>query len=207
MAEPDSGSLVPASPLPSGNLLDLPIRLDAGETLVWSGQPRSAQRVRLSLFGFLLGLTVTGLAVGWITVTWMGLDWFLENVRFLGILFSFLPCCGVPFLLMGIWILLSPLRQWRAARRTCYLLTTKRAVICEPGWGKLMLVKNYQRHMLRNLRTVEYPDGSGDLIFEEFLSVETETNGIQTSQPVRRGFLDVERVRELEALVRRTLHC
>jgi hypothetical protein len=43
------------------------------------------------------------------------------------------------------------------------------------------------------------PDGSGDLIFEEIVSTHLRVIG--------RGFQNVERVREVEALVRATLLC
>jgi hypothetical protein len=52
----------------------------------------------------------------------------------------------------------------------------------------------------------EYSDGSGDLIFEEFLSVSRDSDGDMRSQRTERGFLGMENVREVEELVRKTLH-
>lgn len=205
MAGPEPWQIVPTSSPPSAGEIQVPIRLDVSETLVWAGRPSRASYARPSLFVILLGLVVTGLAVGWIVLTYLGLGSLMEHVRGLAILFSFLPCCGVPFLLIGLWILFSPVRQWRAGRRTCYLLTTKRVILCEPGWGQSVAVSSYSPPALGQMKCVEWPNGTGDLVFEEHPGIETTINGQRTVHPVRRGFLGIEHVRSVEQLVRRTL--
>src|SRR5262245_19187354 len=140
MAGQEPWQIVPAgAPAPAG-ALEIPVRLSSDETLVWAGRPR---RTRPSLLVITLGLLITSLSLGWIVVGIFGLDLLREQVGSLAWALGFLPCCGIPFLFIGLAILFSPVRQWRAARRTCYLLTSRRAVVCEPGWGQTMNVYSY----------------------------------------------------------------
>ena len=51
---------------------------------------------------------------------------------------------------------------------------------------------------------IERSDGSGDLVFEEVLTFSSTSEGTQ-SHTTRRGFLSIDKVREIEDLVRQTL--
>ena len=202
MAGQEPWQMVPATASAPAGALEIPIRLGSDETLVWAGRPG---RARPSLFVILLGLGITSLAVGWIVVGIFGLDRLREQVGSLAWALGFLPCCGIPFLFVGLAILFSPVRQWRTARRTCYLLTTRRAIVCEPGWGRSMNVYSYTPDALGRIQCHAAPDGTGDLVFEEHGGFQASINQHQTAHPLRRGFLGIDRVREVEQLVRQTL--
>lgn len=202
MAGQEPWQIVPAAASAPAGALEIPIRLGSDETLVWAGRPR---RTLPSLFVVLLGLGITSLSLGWIVVSYLGLGQLMEDARGIAILLSFLPCCGIPFLFVGLIILFSPVRQWRAARRTCYLLTTRRAIVCEPGWGQSMNVYSYTPDALGRIQCHATPDGTGDLVFEEYGGFQASVNQHQAAQPLRRGFLGIDRVREVEQLVRQTL--
>jgi hypothetical protein len=51
----------------------------------------------------------------------------------------------------------------------------------------------------------EHRDGSGDLIFEEVASLGHHRNGRRTIHTTRHGFIAIERVREIEALIWKAL--
>ena len=205
MAGNDNWQMVPA-PGPSGGVIDIPVRLSADEALVWTGRPRLRRFARPSLVVLLLGLGITGLGVGWIPVSLRGLRKLWEDIGLWASLVGCLPFCGVPFLLVGVGILCLPFLRWRAGGRTYYLLTSRRAVVCEPGWNRSMTVYSYPPDALHQMKCVEYPDGTGDLVFEEHPGMEAEINGRRTTgAPLPRGFLGIDRVRAVEQLVRQTL--
>src|SRR5262249_34904107 len=97
---------------------------------------------------------------------------------------------------------------------TCYALTNRRAVVWEAGWFGTVRVYSYTASALGKMQRRERADGSGDLVFEEIVSVGSQyvSQGQhgghwQTSTSVTaRGFLAIERVRDMEDLIRRTLH-
>jgi hypothetical protein len=116
---------------------------------------------------------------------------------------------GVVLLLSPLWLTLS--RKRRQAR-SCYALTTRRALVWEPG-GSGSCLHSYEPHRLDALQRVERDDGSGDLVFEEYTytyQANVAPAGAQPSYETRvgigqRGFLNVARVRQVERLLRQTL--
>ena len=90
-----------------------------------------------------------------------------------------------------------PLRTLRKARRTVYALTGRRAIVIEPGLLSGMTDRSYPPGALALMRCDEREDGAGDLVFEN--------RKTWVGMPQAVGFLAVERVREVEAMVRKAL--
>jgi hypothetical protein len=107
---------------------------------------------------------------------------------------------GLPFVAIGVMIACSPIWMRRQVAKTVYFLTDRRAVIMEPGLFRAATVSSYRPDRLTSITRTERPDGSGDLIFEQFTT--GHGSGCRT---VRRGFVDVRNVREVEALVNRVV--
>ncbi|MDB5326136.1 MAG: hypothetical protein JWM57_1705 [Phycisphaerales bacterium] len=73
---------------------------------------------------------------------------------------------GLVFFGAGVWMVLTPWREWRRAERTLYVVTTRQALIIE--LGDPTKVTRYDRASLgRTIRT-ERDDGRGDLVLERF---------------------------------------
>jgi len=89
----------------------------------------------------------------------------------------------------------------RAAQKTCYALTDRRAIIWEPRVGGVR-VRSYRPEQLSQLSRCERSDGSGDLIFEEISTIYGNGRRLHYG---RSGFVAIDRVREIEMLVRKTL--
>jgi hypothetical protein len=109
---------------------------------------------------------------------------------------------GIPFTLIGLVVLSVPYWVWREVRQACYVLTDRRA-IC---WGKMrgvrgVAVRSYRREHLAKMHRVERRDGSGDLVFES--TTTCDSTGRERTRHC--GFMGIERVREVEELLRRTL--
>jgi hypothetical protein len=176
--------------------------LAAGEKLVWVGQPLASRLVMGSIPLVFMGVLFTGFAVFWIAMaTSMGAPFFF-------------PLFGLIFVGVGVGMLTSPLWMAQRARKTCYALTNRRAIVWEAGWFGTVRVFSYTPNALGKMYRQERGDGSGDLVFEEVVSVGSHyvSHGQhgghwQTSTSVtRRGFLAIPRVRDVEDLIRRTLN-
>ena len=168
--------------------------LTAGERLVWIGRARPdlyrRQTVFLAIFGAIFGgaplfMLAKGLAAG-------------------APLFPYL--FTLPFLLIGGYLLTAPIWMPRRVRRIIYALTDRRTLIWEPGWFRdRYTVRSYTRESLGRMVRVDRAGETGDLVFEEFYTRSTDSDGASSTTRTQRGFMGVDGVREVEELVRLTL--
>lgn len=179
--------------------------LQPGERLVWVGQPRPGLVSRQAWVLVPCGVVFTGFALFWIAMAG-GMAAAAGGINGgLAGMFSCFPCFGIPFVLAGLFMLTSPVWLRRQAHKTLYALTDRRAIVFEPRWFRMATVRSYTAPGLSHLTRRERPDGSGDLVFEEFTTSGVDSDGYRRSYTTRRGFLAIDRVREVEEMVRRTL--
>jgi hypothetical protein len=161
--------------------------LSPEERLVWVGQPRPDLAVRPAYFIVPFGVVFTGMALLWMVVA-----------AFLTL--GLLAPCGLPFLVIGVALILSPTWLRSLARRTAYALTDRRAIVFQPSLFGRVTVQSFTASGLGQLTRSERSDGSGDLVFQSYLT------GFGTNaRTVQTGFMGIDRVREVEDLVRKTL--
>lgn len=180
----------------------LPAELDArvrselreGEQLLWVGQPRPGRFARQAIPIVIFGILWTG---GFIFFEFPPLG--LVNGNPFSILDLFFLILSMPFLAAGLAMLGSPFWFAHRARRTCYAITDQRAILREAGWFGGIAVYSYEPAKLAQLRRVDSSQGVGDLVFEE---IKVGSDG---DIPQPRGFLAIDRVREIEELLRKTL--
>jgi hypothetical protein len=118
----------------------------------------------------------------------------------------FFPLFGVPFILVGLGLVLSPL--WSAIRsgRTAYGITDKAAIVMRGNLFSGREVMRYGPGRLQDITRRERSNGSGDLIFEYVYGGQRGSswnNSQSWSQP--RGFMGIGNVREVDRLLRATL--
>lgn len=190
--------------------LDARVRseLDHNEQLLWVGQPRPSRFARATIPTVLFGIPWTAFALLWTGMALWGL-WgnagaaqnaappLVFNVCF--------PLWGVPFILVGLGMLSSPFWARRKAKRTCYALTDRRAILFEAGAFRSVEVRSYRPAELTKMFRREKADGSGDLVFEELIRVRGVSDRNRTVNTQDRGYLGIENVREIEELVRKAL--
>ena len=117
-----------------------------------------------------------------------------------GIMSSAFRLFGVPFILIGIAMLSTPLWTRRTLRNTVYAITDRRAISASINLFGTRKVQSFEPSRLTSMQRRQRADGSGDLIFEEFTTrVGSGTN------TVRRGFFSVADVAEVENVIRDTL--
>lgn len=196
----------------------LPDELDAamreelreGERLLWVGQPRPGRFARQAIPIVLFGIPWTAFALFWMAAA--------SGMLFAGAanagpgpgggffaIFACFPLFGLPFVLIGFAMLGSPFWLWRQAKRTCYALTDRRAILREAGKFGSIEVRSYESEALGQITRTQYADGCGDLIFEEFLNLGRDSDGDRTRRTVRRGFMAIDNVRGVEELLRKAL--
>jgi hypothetical protein len=173
MATPYRAELVPRHRLPATFHALLDVELAPDERVVWVGTP-SAMRLKSRALGdaffallwnFAIALLISAIA------------------KFAGLLCLF----GIPFLLVGLSLLVAPVQAFRDAAATFYVVTDARAIVFEGATA----VSVPRENMKRLLRT-ERGDGSGDLVF-------FEEAGAKGSSRI--GFYGVRCVREVERLL------
>lgn len=196
--------------------------LEPGEKIFWMDQPRPATGFSWWLMApSLFAIPWTGFTLFWIAGAvgifdkgWAAFQQFdIQRILF--------GAFGIPFLLVGVGMFLSPLwagnRRRKAARDTVYLITDRRALILNAGYlgdsllGSLAggavlglgksryLVTSYPPDKLGNIQRIQREDGAGDLAFGETI-LTSESNSERTT--TRDGFFSVPDAREVEKMLR-----
>jgi hypothetical protein len=183
--------------------------LQPGEKLIWAAQPIPALYARsgwgLAIFGIFFG----GFALFWIAMAG-GMMWFSNDGppgggSGIGKAFSCFPLFGLPFLAIGVGMLTAPIWMRRNAARTVYGLTDRRAILCQGKTFGGVEVRSFGPPDLTHMTRVERANGTGDLIFREVISTSYDSEGDRRTNRTRIGFIAIERVRDVENLVRTQL--
>lgn len=180
--------------------------LQSGERLLWAGQPSPALYARSSLGLMIFGLVFTGFSVFWMAGA-AGMIWFTDSgpkPDGFGV-FSCFPLFGIPFFLVGMGMVTSPIWMRRAARRTVYGVTDRRAIVCKGKATGGVEVRSFGPDDLTDMTRVEHASGGGDLVFHVDISVSTNSRGHTSSTRTPHGFIGIENVRDVENMIRTQL--
>ncbi len=166
--------------------------VQSGERIIWLDQPIPKRMARTTTPIVVFGIPWTAFAIFWIA----GASGFkLPDFSHATGLF---PLFGLPFVLIGFGMLSSPFWARRAARRSIYVLTDRRAIVIQGSWRDQVRVRSFERHGLTDLQRKQNADGSGDLIFCR--DVRRDSDGDRQSKDV--GFLAILDVKKVEEMVR-----
>ena len=195
-------------PLPVESARRIEAELAEGEHLIWVGQPRADLYSRGWIIPVIFGIFFVAFAALWMAIPLVtGL--FISGVGaakegagggICGMPFFCFSLFGLPFLVVGGYIISTPIRAGNFARKSAYALTDRRAITFQAGSWNTMTVRSYEPTMLNNIIRVENPDGSGSLIFQESLV----GWGRRTSTR-RYGFLCIDNIAHVEDLIRKHL--
>ena len=182
--------------------------LDSGERLLWAAQPDPKRFARGSLAIVLFGLPWTAFALFWIFMASGGL-WGLfdggmdvpsDQMPFQ--LFSIcFPLFGLPFVLIGLGMLSAPYWAKRKALRTAYAVTDRRVILLEAGFWNSVTTRTYMPAQLQRMTRTERPDGSGNLILEDYTWRDSDGD----RRHGQHGLMAIDRVRDVEELIRTNL--
>ncbi|MGF1490107.1 MAG: hypothetical protein ACFBSE_23715 [Prochloraceae cyanobacterium] len=99
---------------------------------------------------------------------------------------------GLPFVLIGIAMLLSPIWSWWTAKKTVYLVTESRAILFERGLSTT--IRSYAPEQLNDLYRKEKGNGIGDVVIE----VKRWKDSDRDIRSKEIGFLGVRNPQEVE---------
>jgi hypothetical protein len=203
-------------PVPADLKAKIVAEVSTNERLVWIGQPEEKLVVRRSL-GYLAG----GSLVAVLSLLWL-VGAFAPKAP--------APKKGAPtpqqttapvpnrgrdplpyiVLLASVGCALVPAVRWRNARRTCYALTNRRALIYKEG----LLGPTRESYSPKEVAAMRRRDSwvfgeAGDLIFRSVTVVRSSCSqqggSSRSVRTIHYGFLALARVQEVERLVRETL--
>ena len=154
------------------------------EVIKWVGQPMPFRRM-ISAFGlWFFFVPWTAFSIFWIHGAIKQ-----EEAG------SIFPLFGLPFLLIGVVMLLSPFWQYFKSTKTAYVVTNKRAFTLELVRG--VSIKNYYPDSIGYLEKKVRPDGIGNLI----LNIEHYKDSDGDSQTKEHGFFAIKKVNEAELAI------
>lgn len=160
------------------------------ERLIWADRPAPG---RMALTG--LPFTVFGTFFGGFALFWIAGA--MQSTPSDAGVFSLFPLFGLPFLLAGLGMFLTPVRFWWNAKKTVYAISNERLVII-----KGRTVRSFEPDEIEDLERRERADGSGDVIFHSNLVRSQSRYGSRT-RVRRNGFFGVPDVRQVEDEIRR----
>jgi hypothetical protein len=136
--------------------------LQPGERITWMDMPIPTFFTPKSKAMFLFAIPWTLFTVFWIcAAAGFKIADFSEGS-------DLFPLFGLPFLFIGISMLLSPVFSYYKSLKTVYVITNQRALTFEGGWAET--VRSYPPPKLLNVYRNEKRNGTGDVIisFDEW---------------------------------------
>lgn len=166
--------------------------LEAGETIKWIEQPLSQFFCKGSVVEMIAGIPFVAIALFLIHEAMEFQDPDLREA----IEINYVPALiGILFIIVGLWMLLSPLRRWLKISRTVYLITDRRAISIESTW--IVTIRNYMPSQLREMYRKQRRDGTGDVV----IMAHRHRDGEGASWTEEIGFMNVRNPREVEKLL------
>lgn len=133
--------------------------LEGGERIEWKGMPVPRLFKPESIAIFLFAIPWTAFSLFWMAMAGIGTMDALDKGFNIMMLF---PLFGLPFLGIGIFMLLTPYFSYQADKKTLYAVTDRRIVIIKGG--RSIETKSYLPDQLEELIKRERSE-TGDLVF------------------------------------------
>ena len=137
--------------------------LQSGESLCWTGNAYPGRAALTALPASIFGIPFAGFALFWITQAYhatSAMSKTSQNSFARG--FAVFPLFGLPFLCIGLAIILAPLWAYLKGRSTVYAVTNQRVMVITGGGNRS--VKSYTPADIVSVEHRERPDGSGDVV-------------------------------------------
>ena len=109
---------------------------------------------------------------------------------------------GLPFLLIGIGLLSTPIWYYLSALKTVYAITNKRAITIYEGRYSSTTQSYYPDH-LQDIYTQEQKDGTGDVI----ISCQALRDSWYAKDKEPLGFLQIKNPKEVEIKLKKLAEC
>lgn len=176
--------------------------LQTGEELLWRAQPEPWRMAKTTLPMFLFAIPWTLFALAWETMAlggvlamlFQGGESGLSGIGAAAFALVF-PIFGLPFIVIGFGMLGTPWWAYKAAQRTVFAITSRRALIITLWWRRSF--ESYENIDPSHIHRVEDSNGNGDLFFRRETRI---SGGDETTKEI--GFHGVRQVRRVEEVLR-----
>ncbi len=171
--------------------------LRGGEQILWTGRP-DPKRGRLTFGIWLFAIPWTAFSLFWVFMATGGLWSATSSNAEKGSLWTqvVFGLFGLPFVLIGFGMLLSPFFGIRKLRATGYYITSDRMLTITTG--KVREVKSVPISSVSEIIRRERKDGSGDLVFQ--IRTERDSDGDRVTR--EECFQGIPGVRKVEEILR-----
>jgi len=169
--------------------------LQGGESLLWSGPANPGRSAMAALPVALFGIPFAAFAFSFMSNAYRNTHNLANHPNTLAGGFSVFPLFGLPFLLIGVGVTLSPLWIYLKGRSGVYAVTNRRVMLISGTSSRS--VKSIIPTDIAGVNYRERPDGKGDVLIRTN-SVARTNNG--TTQIVV-GLYGVPNVKEVAGLV------
>ena len=172
--------------LPKPLYQKLSAELSPGEKTLWIGQPIPAKLAVSTIPFTLFAIPWTAFVLYWtVSAGFKYLDF--KNPAFYFSLF------GIPFVLIGIAMLFSPVFAYRSAEKTVCVITDRRAIIIRQLLRSFE-IRSFRPDQLRNTSTIEDAKGNGSIIFEDIFDEKRRSRN-------KTGFFAAENIKQIKLLL------
>jgi hypothetical protein len=137
--------------------------LQSGESLYWTGTADPRRLALTALPASIFGIPFAGFALFWISQAYhasSAMSKSSHNAFTSG--FQVFPLFGLPFLLIGLGVILAPLWAFLKGGNTVYAVTNQRVMVIAGSSNRS--VKSLTPADIRSVDHRERPDGSGDIV-------------------------------------------
>jgi hypothetical protein len=165
--------------------------LQPGENLYWTGTADPRRAAISALPASIFGIPFAGFALFWINTAWHGAQGIARSPNAFAKSFSIFPIFGLPFLLVGIGMVLAPLWAFLKGGNTVYAVTDKRVMIITGSRSRV--VKSCTPADIASVDYRERPDGSGDIVIATNSQMRTNNSVSQ----IKVGLYGVANVKEV----------
>ena len=166
--------------------------LQSGESLCWTGTADPGRAALSALPASIFGIPFAGFALFWITQAFHATSAMSKSNNAFAKGFSVFPIFGVPFLLVGLGIILAPLWAFLKGGNTVYAVTNQRVMIITGGGNRS--VKSYTPADIVSVEHRERPDGSGDILIVTDAITRANNNLVS---PVKVALCGIPNVKEV----------
>jgi hypothetical protein len=166
--------------------------LQSGESLYWTGTADPVRASVAALPAALFGIPFAGFALFWITQAYHATSMMSKSAHnSFASGFRVFPLFGLPFLLVGLGIILAPLWAFLKGGSTVYAITNQRVMII--SGGSTRSVKSVTPADIVGVDHRERPDGSGDIVIQTAGTMRTN-NSISQIKVALIGIPNVKQV-------------
>ena len=167
--------------------------LQSGESLYWSGTADPARAALNALPAAIFGIPFAGFALFWVTQAYhasSAMSKSSSNAFTSG--FRVFPLFGLPFVLVGLGIILAPLWAFLRGGSTVYAVTNQRVMIITGASNRS--VRSYTPADIVSVEHRERPDGSGDIVLQTNALTRANNNLVSPVKVTLCGVSNVKQV-------------